>query len=1085
MKKATYFCFLIFYYYSNIKTVNANHFNQNNWNKYNIITYHNSGFKIKNYRSSYLHKINKIVSKKKTSINKIEHYLLKHINNYNINSIFMNIAKHHINLKNYDKALEYYDNIITFSDDEKQDIIFNKAYIYLCKKDYKKALELFKTITRINDNVKYYLSITYLFLDQYDNAFEILETVNENYENISDIKYFIIYSFFKQKKYLDLIKYYHKNIDNKYSNINKKVYFLLGISYFHTNDYSSSVKYLKLFKNDVPDLNIDDEIKDEYNMTDNEKILDINENENNTSIDDSNIYNENEDDIDISIDECVYNQQINKKIILLNENNNSLETKDLLTTNQENNMSIEKNIEENENHDINNDLSYGMDYDEDNQTYKDISIEDINNLYISYDFMKMRNYEMAIPHLEKLFEVNDSLLKQLIFYHMGICYYEINDYESALYAFEKASDFNNESDLIPFINYYKSCLYLAFNRYDEALDILKEIKSKYPEFEYINNINDKIAQICSKNNDYSFVIKYIESLDNISQKSKILYQRAALNKANEYFKNHQYFEAIEMYHKSLKYPINEDYSDHCYLFLGECFEAINNYEKAIDAYKKIKKTNKYSIIEYNLGYIYYNFHQYSLALKHFSKYAKITNNFSLNEETDIRMADCYAYLKNYNLAIKLYKPYKDDYCYFQLANIYKILKQYDNAIDYYVRISKEYPESQYKNDSIYENAEIYLNQHKYKKAIDLYDTLIKNDSKHIKAYFKRGKAYGYIKNNQKAANDYKYILDNHPSNEYAKDALIELLKIEKYDSKLYNETLEKYDAKIQNASIEAITYENIKDLITQKQYKNAISHLTKMIDRYSNSQYINVYYYTLGKLYYTIDKYQDAITYLIKVNKDNVIYYQKSLLLIGDIYFKDNKYDKAIECHTENLSISDDIKVKYKCLSELIKIYTLTNEYKNVIKFADERIQLGDILPYTVDKTRIIMANGYIELEEYDKALSECNKISKKSPVFQDTIYIKAKILYHQQDYKKSLDTLLTLKETVRDVSLIDKIFILIALNYIKMGLLFQAEVTLNSIIKQAKDQDIVKQAQQLMKEIQNKQNKTNIDKTNNIRITR
>ena len=316
MRKTTYACFIALHYCLNIKAVNANYINKNNWNKYNSITYHDTGFRIKNYRSSHLHKINKIISKKNTSIKKIEHYLAKHINNHSINSIFMNVAKYHINLENYDKALKYYNNLIVFSDDEKQNIIFDKAYIYLCKKDYKKALELFKTMNNSDDKVKYYMSVTYLFLDQYDDAFKLLETINEDYENINEVKYIIVYSFFQQKKYLELIKYYHKNIQDKYSDINNKIYFLLGISYFQTEDYESSIKYLRLFKDDVNYDAKSDELEFKYDYDsksneleikyDDEKISDFDNSNNNEAkqISTENTEsNSEEEDIDISIDE--------------------------------------------------------------------------------------------------------------------------------------------------------------------------------------------------------------------------------------------------------------------------------------------------------------------------------------------------------------------------------------------------------------------------------------------------------------------------------------------------------------------------------------------------------------------------------------------------------------------------------------------------------------------------------------------------------------------------------------------------------------------------------------------------------------
>lgn len=81
--------------------------------------------------------------------------------------------------------------------------------------------------------------------------------------------------------------------------------------------------------------------------------------------------------------------------------------------------------------------------------------------------------------------------------------------------------------------------------------------------------------------------------------------------------------------------------------------------------------------------------------------------------------------------------------------------------------------------------------------------------------------------------------------------------------------------------------------------------------------------------------------------------------------------------------------------------------------------------------------------------------------------YLIAEILYKQKQYKQSLDKLFELNDLFRSYEQWrGRSFLLIADNYMALDERFQARATLNSIIENAKDPQLVAEAREKLKKI-------------------
>lgn len=98
--------------------------------------------------------------------------------------------------------------------------------------------------------------------------------------------------------------------------------------------------------------------------------------------------------------------------------------------------------------------------------------------------------------------------------------------------------------------------------------------------------------------------------------------------------------------------------------------------------------------------------------------------------------------------------------------------------------------------------------------------------------------------------------------------------------------------------------------------------------------------------------------------------------------------------------------------------------------------------------------------------------------------YLLSQILYDQGDYEKSIDALYELNKNFGAYEYwLGRSFMLISDNYVAMDELFQAKATLNSIIENSPEQEVVQEAKDRLRKIEareaeQQQEKETVDST-------
>ncbi|MCD6507393.1 tetratricopeptide repeat protein [Candidatus Poribacteria bacterium] len=336
----------------------------------------------------------------------------------------------------------------------------------------------------------------------------------------------------------------------------------------------------------------------------------------------------------------------------------------------------------------------------------------------------------------------------------------------------------------------------AFDRgdYAEAKKLYTEVIRKYPGSEFATKAKFRLAQICEKEYDWDNALKYYEQvtkevkggyLDAQSRSRMALIRKARqdIAKAKYIYDNNPGSERGNRAAAQALYDMAQAYER-----LGQYEKAIETYEKLLKEFPKYKNADQ---VQYQIGMIYfYKLYDYGKGWKAFMKVIKNYPDSDLAKASDrllkktqntlneiaaliedvkkirnevamkfekmgrhVSQADKYSIhaekaaqdyigiaegwkkLKNYPNAIKAYKELADEIPFgqwapnalFNAAKLYQEMGDYEMAVKTYEELFKRYPHSFRRNDAIYNEAICYEAMREFAKAYDLYKTYISLD----------------------------------------------------------------------------------------------------------------------------------------------------------------------------------------------------------------------------------------------------------------------------------------------------------------------------------------------------------------------
>ncbi|HPR33383.1 MAG TPA: tetratricopeptide repeat protein [Prolixibacteraceae bacterium] len=114
--------------------------------------------------------------------------------------------------------------------------------------------------------------------------------------------------------------------------------------------------------------------------------------------------------------------------------------------------------------------------------------------YTGISYLHMGEYDLALDYLKK-FKTDDMLLEPLAQSGIGDAYSELEEYNKAIAAYQKAIKINSNELTTPAIQVKLALVYEATGEKDKALELFKAIKDDYPGYSDAVLVEKNIARL--------------------------------------------------------------------------------------------------------------------------------------------------------------------------------------------------------------------------------------------------------------------------------------------------------------------------------------------------------------------------------------------------------------------------------------------------------------------------------------------------------------------------------------------------------------------------------------------------------------
>ncbi|MEQ8240573.1 MAG: tetratricopeptide repeat protein [Cyclobacteriaceae bacterium] len=704
-------------------------------------------------------------------------------------------------------------------------------------------------------------------------------------------------------------------------------------------------------------------------------------------------------------------------------------------------------------------------------------------------YLELGNDDLAIKYL-KISGLKTDEYGQLSSYYLGLLYQRNGDKNKAISAFQIAADFEGQPEIQSQSTFLAGKLSYEIRDFNKAIDFLK-VYLNYDSLEPSDMLEGQelISNAYLLTPDFELAIAHMESMGSLSPQVQLAYQKVTYKKANSLFNDQLFVKSREMINKSLLYPVDQEIAAKSIYLLGEVFfitgslkEAKSQYLTQIKNYPSSVTTN---LSLYALGYLAYNNNSYTEAERYFKRFTEegdSTHNYYLDGR--LRLIDCYFVQKKwdeaksgyFNLQSKL--PNQQGYLFYRIGQINAYQKDYETARMYYRNVLNQ-ASPLYKDESLIAIAETYLSQGNFELAVSSLDKIIdnfKNSDLLPAAYNKRAIAYFNLGNYQESMNDYRQVLQRSIRSKEAENAIYGIQSLMKagFDVEDYAQLLANFRLNNpNNSNLENIDFEGAKSAYFNQLYQLAISRFQDFISAYPSSDNLDEAQYYLADSYYKLDRFKEAADKFLAVIDHPNTYRSRSYDKRGKALVSSGQIALAIKNYRNFLVDARSEKDAYLANEGLMNVFLLSEESDSTISFADKLIRSAWQTPGGAQQAFLVQGKAYLKAEKYEEAIDKFGKAYEDNSGASgaEAMYLKAYSLNKLNQFESSNELLFQLHTIYPGYDKwVDKSYLLIASNYIALGNLFQAKATVESIIKGSTNNDILKEANDLLKVIQLKE---------------
>jgi len=673
-------------------------------------------------------------------------------------------------------------------------------------------------------------------------------------------------------------------------------------------------------------------------------------------------------------------------------------------------------------------------------------------------------------------------------YYLGQIYLKSNQKPMALTSFDIARKYKGDPVLMEEASFQFAKISYDLGKPDQAINEFERIIKVFPKSAHHLEIKELLSQAYVNANNYNKAIEYIESLPNRTSAVERAYQKATMLKGMEFFNKEDYAQAIQYFEKSLQHPADKDYLAEAGFWCGEAYSIGRQYELAAKKYLIVIEQGDDAELKlktrYGLGYAYFNLKQYDQALFSFKEFVSKSKAGQQNlADGTLRLADCYYVAKSYSDALIYYRKAitlnssDNDYAHFQSGILFGILQKYPEGKTELSLVIRDYPKSNFVDESKFQLAQQEFEQGHYQEAVNGYSGLITSNpsSRFVPyAYVRRAASNYNLKEYNKTAQDYITVLEKYGNHPVAKDVLLPLQEALNLTSR--SDEFSKYLALYKNTNpdskgIEAVEFESAKNIYFNQDYVNAIKNLDSYIKAYPQSARLSEAKYYEAESFYRTKDFVKALALYNELTTDKIFSMASKVTgRVAELEFKQSHYEKAIPFFRTLSNEALNKKEQYNAWNGLMESYYALNKYDSVEKYAKIILDRGSVNAGAQNKASLFLGKAAMGKGDYetakDELLTTINAAQDENGA--EAKYRLAEIFFITKEYKQCYETLLSLNSDFSSYTeWVGKSYLLIADYFLAIGDTFQTKATLQSLIDNFPLDEVKKQAAEKLKKIE------------------
>jgi len=815
----------------------------------------------------------------------LEDAVAKRKGNKYIDYSIYTLANVHERKGEYQKAVEYYDQLLSFYKESKFAPIaqFRIAFCYFKLKEYEAAvLELnnpaIETLpSDIHSEALYLLANAHYRLSEFQNAEDVFLKFIVDYPGsdlLRNSKYGLAWSYFQQEKFNDAYEVFN-TLSLSEDSIGINSFYRKAEAKRYDGKESEALAIFKEFVRKYPNSDLISNAKYQVGgiyftsdkFKDSEKYLLESVDSDNASV-------------------------RSKAYLLLGEMNLNNRNYSAAKENFKTTLSIADTLS-----DIHSNALLGLgisayhlkQYNETIRNLIDLEKKDPNfnhnkmNFYLAESYFAKGNFGEALKRFGKI-EKDDRGLSGLSQYGKGYSYFNLKDYENAILSFsdflKKNSDDKRNVDarLRLADSYYGNKNYVSAGKIYKEIFLSNEEKARDPYVHY------QYAQALYKGGNTSEAISEFRILQSTFPESeyadKSLYIVGWI-----FFQKNSYTDAINSYRVLLnKYP-NSSLNPIVYYSIGDAFFNLNKYDSAIVNYQKV--INQYPSSNYvfdavnGIQYCYVAQNQDEKAIKLIDEFIIKNPGLSFSDQIFFKKGEIYYSQGSYEKAKMSYKEFTSSYpkseliadAYYYIGKSAQNLNQFDEAVFNFNKVLESYSGSDLAASSVIEMGNIYNQQKKYDLALNIYEKgseKLSNSPQIAEILFMRATTYA---NSGDISNAYQVF-----------DEIVQY----------YRETVFADRSKYEIGLIE----------YSAKRYENAIVYFRSLAESRTDELGAKAQYYA-GMSLFEQGKTSEAISAFVRVRTVYSYYDEwlsRSTLMLGDCYSKLKDFGKAKQFYRDVIS---------------------------------------------------------------------------------------------------------------------------------------------------------------------------------------